>query len=280
MRRLIEAVVQERVVLALILVNTAAVFLRGFASVRASFEHALFLVDYACTLYFCTELGMKLWLRGPRRYLAVGWNRFDLAVVLVSCPMLLSPFLELESFAAVLVLRLARVARFLRLLRFVPDSERIWSGVKRGLKASLGVGLALSLYCFALALAACHLFGEAAPERFGDPFVSFFSLFQVFTVEGWQEIAEDVAQALPGEGVGFARGFFMVAVLTGGVLGLSLANAVFIDEMVMDNTNGIEASLAELRAELADLRAAQERSLAHIEALLAVHTPPDEHAQR
>lgn len=268
MRRFLKAAVSERVVVTLILLNTLAVFLRGFATVRERWELALLAIDYACTCYFVVEILIKLRIFGARRYLAVGWNRFDAAVVVLSTPMLLSPFLELESFAAILVLRVARVSRFLRLLRFVPDSDRIWSGVKRGLKASVGVGLALALYCFVLALGACHLFGDVAPERFGDPFVSFFSLFQVFTVEGWQDIAEATARPLSAEGAAFARGFFMVAVVTGGILGLSIANAVFIDEMVMDNTNEIEATLASLRGEIAELRAAQAGSLARIEALL------------
>jgi voltage-gated sodium channel len=43
-------------------------------------------------------------------------------------------------------------------------------------------------------------------------------------------------------------------VLVGGVLGLSLANAVFVDEMMMDNTADLEAKVDALAEEIRALR--------------------------
>jgi voltage-gated sodium channel len=43
-------------------------------------------------------------------------------------------------------------------------------------------------------------------------------------------------------------------VLVGGVFGLSLANAVFVDEMTMDNTDAIEEKIDRLREELSELK--------------------------
>jgi voltage-gated sodium channel len=45
-----------------------------------------------------------------------------------------------------------------------------------------------------------------------------------------------------------------MAVLIGGILGLSLANAVFIDEMMMDNTDELERKVDILTEELRLLR--------------------------
>ena len=50
------------------------------------------------------------------------------------------------------------------------------------------------------------------------------------------------------------RIFFVVAVLIGGILGLSLANAVFVDEMMMDNTESLERKMDALTEEVARLR--------------------------
>ena len=48
------------------------------------------------------------------------------------------------------------------------------------------------------------------------------------------------------------RVFFAAAVFIGGILGLSIANAVLVDEMIMDNTveleNRVEALTREVRA--------------------------------
>ena len=40
--------------------------------------------------------------------------------------------------------------------------------------------------------------------------------------------------------------------LVGGILGLSLANAVFVDEMTADNNDRLEQMVSDLREELAD----------------------------
>ena len=50
------------------------------------------------------------------------------------------------------------------------------------------------------------------------------------------------------------RLFFVAAVLIGGILGLSLANAVFVDEMMMDNTEALERKVDALTEELRRLR--------------------------
>jgi voltage-gated sodium channel len=46
---------------------------------------------------------------------------------------------------------------------------------------------------------------------------------------------------------------FMVATW-GGILGLSLANAVFVDQMIEDNNDALEAKVDRLTAEIRSLR--------------------------
>lgn len=50
------------------------------------------------------------------------------------------------------------------------------------------------------------------------------------------------------------RLFFVAAVFIGGILGLSLANAVFVDEMMMDNTDALERKVDALTDEVRALR--------------------------
>jgi hypothetical protein len=50
------------------------------------------------------------------------------------------------------------------------------------------------------------------------------------------------------------RLFFVAAVFIGGILGLSLANAVFVDEMMMDNTADLERKVEALTDEIRALR--------------------------
>jgi len=52
----------------------------------------------------------------------------------------------------------------------------------------------------------------------------------------------------------WARIYFISAVLIGGLLGLSLVNAVFIDEMTADNNKLLEKKIDDLSNEIKSLR--------------------------
>lgn len=249
-----EVLIDERTIVSIIVVNSLAIFLRGFPQLRDSYDFFLFGVDYACTLYFLVEVTIKLTLLGPRHYLRGWWNWFDFLVVVISLPTLLTPLIELSDFSIVLILRTGRLLRSFRLLRFLPDADRLWSGIRRGLRASMGVVLALGMYNFTLGLGACWLFGETAPDYFGDPLMSMYSMFKVFTVEGWFDVPDAIAATSTPFMATMVRLFFVFAVATGGLLGLSMANAVFVDEMVQDNNDELEADIIMLKQEIIALR--------------------------
>ena len=57
------------------------------------------------------------------------------------------------------------------------------------------------------------------------------------------------------------RAYFIFSVLVGGILGLSLANAVFVDEMTIDNTRDLEQLVESLRDEIREYRKELEQKL-------------------
>jgi voltage-gated sodium channel len=231
-----------------------------------------FAIDFGCVVYFVIEQLLKWRLHGWRDYWASNWNRFDLAIVIVGLPVLLSPFfpgLETDHIAGLLILRLGRLFRLFRLLRFVPDRDRVGAGISRALRASMGVFLAVVLVNFILAMGGSMLFGELAPQYFGHPLKSFYSMFQVFTIEGWNEIPETIALAAQHAGRSeiwgvLARIYFLGSVLIGGILGLSLANAVFVDQMTADNTNTLENQVANLSDQVEELKRELQAIGAHL----------------
>lgn len=255
MRKLVDLFIAERTVIAVILLNSFALFMLAFTRHRVGFESVWFAIDYGCVVYFLIEACLKIGRYGFKNYWSGGWNRLDFVVTVLSLPVLLSPLMDLGDFGVILLLRLGRLTRLLRVLVFIPNRSHLADGIVRALKASVGVFLALLLFNFILAVGASLLFGRLAPDQFGDPFVSIYSVFQVFTVEGWHEIPELLAQRANNPGIALlARVYFTVAVLTGGILGLSLANAVFVDEMTMDNTRQLEAKVDDLNAKMDALR--------------------------
>jgi voltage-gated sodium channel len=255
MRRFVDWFVADRLVMTVIVINATALVLHEMAAPGTSLGSFWFWVDYACVVFFMAEAALKINRDGWARYWASGWNKFDFTVVVLSLPALLGPFLDVSQFAFVLILRLGRLFRLFRLLRFIPNLDHLVMGVRRALRASIGVFLALLLINLILAVMATLLFRDHDPEHFGNPVASGYSIFQVFTVEGWNEIAEDLEENAPSRAwVAGTRIFFVLAVLIGGILGLSLANAVFVDEMMMDNTEILERKVDELTEEIRLLR--------------------------
>ena len=101
----------------------------------------------------------------------------------------------------------------------------------------------------------CHFYHDLVPEYFGDPLVSLYSVFQMFTVEGWYEIPAAIAEKTDNTWViGITRLYFGLMVLLGGVFGMSMVNAVFVDEMTMDNTDELEDKVDELSKQITEIK--------------------------
>lgn len=254
---LIELIINEYNVMLVILLNTLVLFFDEFPLVRERTSGVLIWIDYGCIIYFVIEAALKIYKYSPGEYFASWWNRFDFAVVIASLPSLLMPFVgdhSMDAFLAISVLRLGRLFRFFRLLRFIPNIQHIMQGVTRALRASVGMFLALIILNLTLAIGATMLFGKLAPAYFGDPLISAYSLFKVFTVEGWYDIPDELAKS--GQSffmIALLRGYFILSVLVGGILGVSLANAIFVDEMTADNTLKVERMVAEMHQNIAEM---------------------------
>ena len=255
MSNVLRFLVGEAFVVTVILISAIALFMHGFAEPETAAAAFWFGVDYACVVFFVFELATKLALEGVRGFWRQRWNRFDLAIIVLSMPVLLIPFVNLRAFTGVPVLRLARLFRLFRLLRFIPERDRLAAGIARALKASVGVFLAVALINFIFAMGAHLLFRDIAPQYFGSPVDACYAIFQVFTVEGWYEIPQAIAAGADNEAWEFfARAYFCSAVLIGGILGLSLGNAVFVDQMITDNTYALEDKVDRLTDEIRMLR--------------------------
>lgn len=212
----------------------------------------LYTLDHFFTIYFILEVIVKVQHLGWKNYISKGGNQFDFVLVVISMPSLFEVFLQLPDMSYLLVFRLLRVLRILRFMRFIPNIKQMMAGIQRAFKASAFVFAALLIYNVLLAILSTYIFHSEDPYHFGDPFRSLYTIFQMFTLEGWNEIPEIIeANAEPGSWkVPFARLFFLVVVMTGGIFGFSIVNAIFVDEMVMDNNDFLEDKVNEISDKL------------------------------
>ena len=243
---------EENMLMAIIL-NSIVIFALYFPSLEN--EKWLEYIDHFFITIFTIEAITKIRHHGWKKYWENPWNRFDFIIVAGSIPTLLTGFLPVPDTSLLIVFRLFRLLRLVRFLRFVPDMAKILHGLGRALKASVFVVLALIFLNILLAMMTCQFYGDIAPEYFGNPMSSSYAIFQLFTVEGWNDIAQSVAERTSSPFfVGVTRFYFVLIVLLGGIFGMSLANAVFVDEMTMDNNDELEAKIDLLHQEIQELK--------------------------
>jgi voltage-gated sodium channel len=231
----------EKIILILILLNSVTIFVSGF-EIAPDNRFILSLTDNLITGLFIAEIIVKFQEFGIKNYFKSHWNKFDFILVALSFPTLIAFIgnLEITSFSFLLVFRVMRVFKSFRFLKFIPGIEHLVKGIRRALKASIVVLIGFVIYIFIIGIFSFYLFKEISPEYFGNPLKSLYSIFKIFTVEGWYEIPEQLTRGLSATTSFFTYMYFIFVVTSGGIFGLSLVNSIFVDAMVSDNNDELE----------------------------------------
>lgn len=205
----------ERVMLGVIFCNAVVMFLLAFEDLEKN--PYLDGLDHLFTLFFAIEVAVRIGLLSWKVYISDRWNTFDFVVTLISMPSLLLLFFkDIPDLSALLVFRVARVSKFFRFLRFIPDIQNLIQGAKRAIRASIFVFVVLFIYIFILSLFSCFLFKNVCPEHFKNPIDAFYSIFKIFTVEGWYEIPDLISTRSNFFTGALVKLYFVLVVLTRG----------------------------------------------------------------
>ena len=237
----------DKFILGLIIFNSIVIFLQGFEMNNVS-KTVLIQADNVITFIFLIELIVKLKTYGFKAFLKSNWNIFDAILILLALPSLYFWIFNGKSnqLDFLLILRIARIFKFFRFIRFFPNINRLINGVQRALKASVIVLLGFLVYNFIISVISCFFYRNIAPEYFENPLLSFYSIFKIFTVEGWYEIPDFISKNSNATIGILTKIYFVIIVITGGVFGLSLVNSIFVYAMVSDNNEDLEEKIKSL----------------------------------
>jgi voltage-gated sodium channel len=245
----------ERNVMIIISLNALIIFIDGFHNIDHDIFNVIVFLDHLFTVIFLIEMLVKIRHLGWKRYRQSNWNKLDFVLVTMSLPSLILaftsvPFIDIEF---LLIFRLCRIFKFFRFLRFVPGIEHLIDGVQRAIKSSVLVLIGFLVTILIISLMSTFMFREAAPEYFDNPLISFYTVFKIFTVEGWYEIPDTIAANSTLAMAAFARVFFSVILIVGGVLGLSLVNSIFVDSMISGSNSEIDHRMDQLNQKIDQL---------------------------
>ena len=241
----------ELCILGLIIGNALLIFIQEFEihGTILDFFEPLF------TLLFVFEMIIKISDKGFKNYISNGWNKFDFILVVFSIPSLAVIFfnnnvLELNI---LLTLRVFRIFKFFRLIKFLPNISSFITSIQRALKASYVVIVGFFILVFIVSIITCAIYKNIAPEYFSNPLNSFYSIFRLFSVEGWYEIPDLIALRSSPFVSFLSKFYFVFLLLSGGILGLSLVNSIFVDAMVSDNNDELQTEVTELKYKIDSL---------------------------
>ena len=231
-------IINDRFLLILILTNTLVIFLHSFDGLKPYYD-LLDILDVIFTMIFIWEISINIFQSSGvnvaekfKNFHNDKWNKIDFYSVLLAIPSIGVLFVEdLEIFAGFTALRSLRIFKILRVIEFIPEGKEISSKLLKALKGVFFIMVAFIIYSIIISLISVTLFKSSAPSFFSNAFDSFFTIFKIFSGDGFSDVVAEIVSNSSLEFGYFTKLYFVMIVFTGSILGLSLINSVFIDQM-------------------------------------------------
>ena len=243
-------------VLASIILGGLIVGLETIPTVQRIAGDALRAIDRLVIAVFVVEAVLKIAAAGrrPMRYFGDPWNLFDFAITVVCVLPLDGQFAQ--------VLRLARVARSLRLIKALPRLQLIVGALLRSLPSFGWITLLLVILLYVYSVMGVALFGKNDPDRFGSLWASMLTMFGILTLEGWVDIMRDQMSGIPPEDRGeimhrspvAAPVFFVSFILSGTMVFLNLLVGVIVNSLSEGAAEAAEEAEKEKRSPLPSIQ--------------------------
>jgi len=239
----------EHIILILIFINSVLIFIQDFDHIPAFVSY----LDNFFTAVFTIEMFVKIEYYGWKNYWKNGWNKLDFIVVAVALLSILIDIVDVKlhiPLSYVLVLRALRLLKSFRIFRFMPDINNLIQGFNRAIKASYVITFTFLVLLVIISVLSCSIFKAVAPEYFGTPLESLYSILRLFTSEGWFEISDLIASRSSEAMAIFTKIYFVLLMFFAGVLGVSLINSIFVNAMVSDSSDRLEEKVDYLSKQL------------------------------
>lgn len=242
----------EKVILIFIIINTSLIFIQesGYNS------FALSCLDIIFTVFFSIEIIVKIKEFSFKSFWSSGWNRMDFILVAFSLPsaVIFITGYSISDISVLLAIRMLRLLRIFRIYHFFPNINQITKGFLRALKQSRAILLSFAIIIVITGLLNCALYKNIVPEYFATPFDSIYTIFRLFTTEGWYEIPDAISASTSPFWGNLSRIYFCIILCAGGIIGLSFINSVFVDAMVEDNNDDVKDKLKDIEKQLDELK--------------------------
>ena len=218
--RLVDSDAFNITIAGVIIANAIVLGLETFPAVMASYGEQLIIANEVCYGIFVVELVLRFASYGkrPQDFFRSGWNIFDLIVI----GGVWIPGVRENA----TLLRLLRLGRIARLLRFLPDARVLISTVVRSIPPLGGIVVLTVLILFIYGMIGWTLFGQALPESWGTVTRAMLTLFILLTLENFPTYLEEALTVTP-----WATVYFVSYVLVAAFVIFNLLIGIIISSM-------------------------------------------------
>ena len=226
----VEAPIFVNTILALIVINAIILGLETSPGIMAEWGNLITALNSVLLAIFVVELLLRMFA-WRQRFFTDPWSLFDFVVVVIAL---------VPASGSLSVLRALRVLRVLRIVSSVPSMRKVVAGLLGALPGLGSISVLLLLIYYVAAVIATGLFGQSFPNWFGSIGSSFYTLFQVMTLESWSMgISRPVMEIYP-----YAWAFFIPFILIATFTMLNLFIGIIVNTMQSLGENDAEMAQA------------------------------------
>ena len=169
----------EFFVIGVIIVNATALALLTYSDLDPQVAVVARAIDRVALVFYTVEVVLRLISYGkkPWMFFRNPWNVFDFLIVV------LIPFLD----GGTVIFRLVRLLRILRIFRFLPEARILMVSMIKSVAPLASLAVLIGFLMFIYAMAGVYLFGEAAPDRWGDIGTAMVTLTVMLTLENFPD---------------------------------------------------------------------------------------------
>ena len=167
-----------------ILANAVVIGLETYDSIEEDYGALLATLNDVFLGLFTLEIAVRVaaYGRRPQAFFRSGWNLFDFLVVGLAY----LPWIR-ESVTLLRVIRLLRIAR---LVSVVPGLRVVIVGLGRSVAPIGSIALLTFFLLYVYGMVGWLIYADHDPEQFGNIGRALLTLFQVLTLEGWNEVLD------------------------------------------------------------------------------------------
>ncbi len=245
-RQLVQSKAFTNFIIWLIIINGITMGLETSRHISSQFGKALYLFDIFVITIFTIEIILRIYVH-RLAFFKDPWSIFDFSIVAISL---------VPSSSGFEIFRILRVLRLFRIITVVPQMRKIIMALVSVIPGMASIAALLSLFFYIFAIMATNLYGESFPQWFGTLGESFYTLFQIMTLESWSMgIVRPVMEVHP-----YAWLFFIPFIFIVTFIMINLIVAIVVDamnEMAMENKKE-EPHISEIQALREEIRELKE----------------------